>query len=163
MKARILIVLAAVALFALPSFAQFYEEPRAVQEADGGGGGGGGWWGSSTYQNGEYLDNPCTASLDWVWVDYSASVSMAGEQLTSGEERVLFDESTTLGGGTYAASGASQSEVAAMQSYSLRQYHKVNTPDDFHVVTVITFDPASRTSTITRETACGNGMPDSIE
>ena len=158
MRARILLVLVAVALFAVPTFAQF-TEPRMDRVDDGGGGD---WSGSSTYQNGDYLDNPCTAWLDWVWVSYSADVYMAGEKLTSGEEQVLFDEYTSMGG-AYAASGSSQSEVAAMQSYSLRQYHKVNTPDNFHVVTVITFDPASRTSSITRETACGNGMPDSIE
>ncbi len=160
MNTRSWFLLALLALFAMPVLAQL--SPRQPLR-DGGEEVEGGWSGSSSYENGEYLDNPCTGWLDWVWVDYSASVYMAGEPLTSGEERVLFDEYTTLGGGTYAASGASQADVAAMQPYSLRQYHKDNTPDNFHVVTVIAFDPASRTSTITRETACGNGMPDSIE
>ena len=160
MKARILLVLVAVALFAVPAFAQMDVQPQEFSPDNGSSSGG--WSGSSSYQNGDYLDNPCTAWLDWVWVDYSASVSMAGEQLNSGEEQVRFHEYTSMGG-AYAASGTSQSEVAAMQSYSLRQYHKVNTPDNFHVVTVITFHPASRTSSITRETACGNGLPDSTE
>ena len=160
MNTRSWCLLALLALFTVPALAQL--SPRQVlrddtTEVEGG------WSGSSSYESGEYMDNPCTATSDWVWVSYAASVYYDGWQTDSGEEPVLFDESTTLSGGTYAASGTSQSEVAAYQTYSLRQYHKVNTPDDFHVVTVITFDPGTRQSTISRETACGNGTPDSIE
>ena len=165
MKITIAITFVALALFALPALAQsdgcgdeFYAEVRICGE-----GGGGGWSDSTAYSNGEYMDNPCTAAADWVWVDYSASVDLYGWQTDTGQEPVLFDELTTLGGGTYAASGTSQSEVAAAQAYSLRKYHKVNTPDDFHVVTVIDFNPATRQTTITRETACGNGLPESAQ
>ena len=156
MKARILIVLVAVTLFAVPSFAQRFYDDREITADDGS------FSDSSSYQNGGYLDNPCTATVDWVWVDYSASVYYEGWQTDTGQAPVFFDETTSMGG-AYATYGSSQAEVAAQQPYSLRQYHKVNTPDNFHVVTVITYDPASRGTTITRETACGNGMPDSIE
>ena len=155
MKTRILLVLAAVAWFAVPSFAQKVYDMRPV--------GDGSWTDTASYEAGEYMDNPCTAVVDWVWVSYTADVYLQGWKTSTGAEPVRFDESTTVGGGTYAAAGTSRSEVAAQQPYSLRKYHKVNTPDNFHVVTVITFDPASRDTTITRETACGNGMPDSIE
>ena len=160
MNTRSWFLLALLALFAMPALAQL--SPRQPLR-DGGEEVDGGWSGSSSYENGEYMDNPCTPTVDWVWVSYAASVYFEGWQTDSGQEPVLFDESTTLSGGTYAASGTSQSEVAAYQTYSLRKYHKVNTPDDFHVVTVITFNPGTRQSTITRETACGNGMPESVE
>ena len=168
MKITIAITIAAVALFALPAFAQSdgCGDPFNVEVpicGENGGGGAGGWSDSTSYSDGQYLDNPCTATVDWVWVNYSASVALNGWQTDSGQEPVFFDESTTLGGGTYAAAGTSQSEVAAEQAYSLRKYHKVNTPDDFHVVTVIDFDPATRYTTITRETACGNGLPESAQ
>jgi hypothetical protein len=39
----------------------------------------------------------------------------------------------------------------------------MNTPDQFHVITVVTFDPASQTTTLSLDSACGNGMPDSLQ
>ena len=155
MKTGIWLVLAVVTLFAVPSFAQRHSFDHGIVIE-------GGWSETASYQNGEYMDNPCTATVDWVWVEYSASVDYNGWKTDTGQEPVRFHESTTMTG-AYATAGTSHSEVAAQQTYSLRQYHKVNTPDNFHVVTVITFDPAVRDATITRETACGNGMPDSIQ
>ena len=49
------------------------------------------------------------------------------------------------------------------QPFTLRKYHKVNTADAFHVVTVIDYDPASNQAYVSTETACGNGMPDSAQ
>lgn len=156
MKTTKWILFVAVALMAVPSFAQYeklreYEEQPDVM-----------WSDVDTYSSGEYMDNPCTAEQDLVWVEYSMDVYQQGASSDSGEDRVLFDEYTNMSG-AYAASGSSQSDVASWNPYSLRKYHKVNTPDDFHLVTVVTFDPAMRETTISRETACGNGMPDSAQ
>ena len=159
MNARIAIFFAAVALFAVPSFAQMDVYPREVSTEDGGGGG---WSDSGTYSLGEYVDNPCTALQDWVWVTYDVSLYQEGELLGS-SERVLFAESTTVSG-DYSAAGSSESDVVyKQQPYTLRKYYKVNTWDDFHLVTVIDFDPATNYTTVTKETACGNGMPDSAQ
>ena len=154
MKLRLWILLAIVALCAVPAFGQFYYGRELSED------GGGGWAGSSTYDKGQYLDNPCTAVQDWVWVNYQAYVD--GAQAEAGLDRYVFDERTTLAG-AYAAAGTSSSDVEYWQQVSLRQYHKVNTPDNFHVVTVITFNPATKTPVLTVETACGDGSPDSKE
>ena len=154
MKIRISVLLVAVALFAIPSYAQ-YQELRPI-EVDGGGG----WYGESSYSNGQSLDNPCTAAYDPLYVDYSAYVQ--GAQLEAGIDRYLFNESTTVGGG-YSASGASESDVGYSAAFAVRKYHKVNTLDNFHVVTVINFDPGSQYTWVSVETACGNGMPDSAQ
>jgi hypothetical protein len=153
---RIILLFIAVAAFAVPMVAQSeYQLMRPIEDVDSGG-----WEGDTSYSQGQYLQNPCTAVDDWVWVNYAAYV--AGAQKDAGVDRYLFDESTTVGGG-YAASGASQADVAYGASLALRQYHKVNTPDNFHVVTVVNFDPGSKSTWVTVETACGNGMPDSLE
>ena len=155
MKIRISILLFAMAMLAVPSYAQFYMEERLDPE-----GGGGGWSGESAYSNGQYLDNPCTDVQDWVWVDYSAYVQ--GAQETAGIDQYFFNESTTMGG-MYAASGASEFDVGYSAEFAVRKYHKVNTPDNFHVVTVVNFNPGSKYTWVTVETACGNGMPDSAQ
>ena len=159
MKTRIWILCAVLAAFAVPSFAQ-YNDRQLLREVDENDGGGGGWYGVSTYRQGRYLENPCTPVQDLVWVDYSAYLE--GEQQTAGFDRYLFDESTTMGG-MYAASGTAQSDVTYHSPLAIRNYYKVNTSDDFHVVTVINFDPASQYTSLTVETACGDGSPDSKE
>lgn len=158
MQTRIWLLCAVLAAFAVPAFGQIYDQQllREVDEADGGGG----WSGTSTYSEGQYLDNPCTAVYDSVWVDYSAYVQ--GEQMLAGFDRYLFDESTTVGG-MYSASGTAQADVTYPSPLSIRNYYKVNTADNFHVVTVINFDPASQYTSMTVETACGDGSPSSTE
>lgn len=158
MKTRIWMLCAVLAVFAVPTFAQMsnYQMLREVDTEDGGGG----WTGTSTFRQGRYLDNPCTAVQDLVWVDYSAYVE--GAQKAAGIDRYLFDESTTVGG-LYAASGSAQSDVGYAAPFSVRNYYKVNTSDMFHVVTVVNFDPASQYTSLTVETACGDGSPDSKE
>jgi len=121
---------------------------------------GGGWYGDSSYQEGQYMDNPCTAIQDWVWVNYSTYAS--GLQTEAGIDRYQLSENTSMSG-TYAASGAASADVAYSQMFSQRMYHKVNTPDDFHVVTVITFNPGTKAMTLSLETACGNCLPDSAQ
>lgn len=153
MNKRIWILFVALAVLTVPAFGQFHQIREIDNEESPGG-----WSGVSTVSNGNYLDNPCTATQDWVWVDYSAWVE--GTQAAAGVDRYLFDESTSMNG-MYAAKGGSQTDVAYAEPVELRQYHKVNTSDNFHVVTVINFDPASRSTYVTMETACGNGMPDS--
>ena len=154
MKLRLWILLI-VAVSAIPAFGQ-YQQIREINAEDGGGG----WSGTSTMNNGQYLDNPCTAAYDWVWVDYQAYVD--GAQAEAGLDRYLFEETTNMAG-SYKASGTSVSDVDYSQEVSLRKYHKVNTPDNFHVVTVITFNPATKAPTLSLETACGDGSPDSKE
>ncbi|HYC88188.1 MAG TPA: hypothetical protein VEO54_03180 [Thermoanaerobaculia bacterium] len=158
MKTRIWLLCVVLAAFAVPSFAQFSDRQilREVDENDGGGG----WSGSSSYEQGQYMDNPCTAIQDWVWVNYSAYATAA--QQAAGANDYLVDENTNVGG-MYAASGSTQADVGYGGSFSIRSYHKVNTSDAFHVVTVVTVYPASKSSSVTVETACGNGMPDSRE
>jgi hypothetical protein len=157
MKLRLWLLLVVVALFAVPSFAQLqYQQLRSIDSDPDTGG----WSGVSSSRTGMYLDNPCTAVQDLVYVDYSAYVE--GLQTEQGGDRFVFDESTTVSG-SYSASGTSQSDVGYLPPYSLRKYYKVNTYDDFHVVTVINFDPSYKTTNVTVETACGNGMPDSKE
>ena len=65
--------------------------------------------------------------------------------------------------GTYATTGSGSADVGYSQAFSQRMYHKVNTTDNFHVVTVINFNPATKTMSLSLETACGNGLPDSAE
>jgi hypothetical protein len=155
MNKRLWILLAAVALCSIPMFGQsMFQELRPIDETDYG------WSGSADYNDGQYMDNPCTAVQDWVWVNYSAYVQ--GAQTAAGVDRYLFDESTTMGG-AYAASGNSFTDVGYTNTVSMRQYHKVNTPDNFHVVTVVTFDPASQWTTLSVETACGDGSPSSTQ
>jgi hypothetical protein len=158
MNKRLWLLLVAVALFAVPMLAQQEIQPERVPddsptvEV--------GWYGIDSYSTGQYMDNPCTAIQDWVWVDYSAYVE--GQQPMKGMDTYLFDESTQMAG-MYAASGASSSNIDYSAPVSLRQYYKVNTSDNFHVVTVITFDPVYQSTTLTVETACGDGSPDSKE
>lgn len=154
MKLRLWILLVLLAVCAMPAFGQ-YQVNEVIGSDDGGG-----WSGSSAYEQGQYLDNPCTAVQDWMWVNYQAYVD--GEQTEAGVNRYLFDESTTLAG-AYAAKGSSSDDVEYWQQVSLRKYHKVNTPDNFHVVTVITFNPATKAPVLSVETACGDGSPDSKE
>lgn len=153
MKTRMWMLFVLAALSAVPSFAQIqprriYEEP--VQEDA--------WSGSSTYSTGKHLDNPCTMVQDLYWVDYAAYAE--GAQVEAGVSRWVFTEDTTMGG-AYAASGTSSADVGYAGAFSVRKYHKVNTSDAFHIVTVINFNPATKITTLTLETACGNGMPDS--
>ena len=157
MKTRIWLLCAILAAAALPSFAQYTSRQllRDTEETDGGG-----WSGTTTYKQGRYLENPCTAVQDLVWVDYSAFLE--GQQAMAGFDRYIFDESTTVGG-LYSASGSAQADVTYSSPVSIRNYYKVNTNDNFHVVTVINFDPASQYTSLTVETACGDGTPGSVE
>jgi hypothetical protein len=167
MKNKLWILLILVAACAVPTFAQT-AEPSI--DDDGGvtqnqmcidcDNGGGGWAGSSTYDQGQYMDNPCTSWQDWVWVNYAAYAS--GLQPTSGVNRYQLSENTSMSG-TYATSGAGSSDVGYGAAFTNRMYHKVNTPDNFHVVTTLTFNPATKALTVGVETACGNGMPDSAQ
>jgi hypothetical protein len=154
MKIRIGLLLVVTALFAVPSFAQRYYLDDQINPNDGA------WSDSASYEQGQYMDNPCTSIQDWVWVNYSAYAQAA--QKAAGTDDYLVDESTTMGG-MYKASGSSQSDVGYARAFTTRYYHKVDTPDAFHVVTVITVDPTSKYTTLAVETACGNGMPDSKE
>jgi hypothetical protein len=165
MKNKIWMLLVIVAVCAVPAFGA--AGPQRDEEAtsslrclDCDPYGGGGWSGDTTYQEGQYLDNPCTSIQDWVWVNYSTYAS--GLQTAAGVDRYQLSENTSMSG-TYATSGSGSADVAYAQMFSQRMYHKVNTPDNFHVVTVITFNPATKVMTLSLETACGNGMPDSIE
>ena len=164
MKNRIWLLLILVAVCAVPAFGQ--SRPGAgdvtTQQMciDCEPSGGGGWSGGTSYQQGQYMDNPCTPIQDWVWVNYSTYAS--GLQTAAGVDRYQLSENTSMSG-TYATSGAGSADVAYAQTFSQRMYHKVNTPDNFHVVTVITFAPATKTMTLALETACGNGLPDSPE
>jgi hypothetical protein len=167
MKNRIWILLIIVAACAVPTFGQTakpaYDEGGVTANQmciDCDPGGGGGWSGSSTYDEGQYMDNPCTAVLDRVWVTYATFAS--GMQTDAGVDRYQISENTSMSG-TYATSGAASSDVGYGATFSQRMYHKVNTPDNFHVVTVVTFNPATKSFTLGVETACGNGMPDSAQ
>ena len=154
MKTRTLLMFVALAVFALPSFAQFESEPTIMPVEED----------SGAYDLGTYMENPCTAGDDWVLVDYDVYLYQA---FYDDSGRYLFDEDTAMTGSdgqtTYAAAGSTQSDVGYTAPFTLRKYHKVNTSDNFHVVTVIDFDPSSRWTSLSVETACGNGMPDSAE
>ncbi len=153
---KIWILLAALAIIAVPSFGQNYQLQREITAEDGGGGG---WYDVAYADSGQYVDNPCTATADWVLVSYSMYVE--GEQFMAGVDRYQFDESTTISG-TYSGSGSSSSDVAYAQPVEMRYYTKMNNVDNFHVITVVSFDPASQTTTLSLDSACGNGMPDSL-
>lgn len=166
MKNRLWILLIMVTACAVPTFGQTAEaanddegvptqEMRCLDCE-----GSDGWSGTSSYDEGLYLDNPCTAVQDWVWVSYTAYAK--GVQTAAGVERYQLSENTSMSGG-YATSGAGSSDVGYGATFSQRMYHKVNTPDDFHVVTVVTMNPATKAMTLSVETACGNGRPDSKE
>ncbi|HYK02221.1 MAG TPA: hypothetical protein VE974_10725 [Thermoanaerobaculia bacterium] len=159
MKTRILILLVAVASLAVPSFAQstsrqFYmDEP--IQD------GGGAWSGAYDYGTSLYLDNPCTAVQDWVYVNYSVYLEQEGIKLATSDRYKLAE--TMSMAGSYSASGTSNADITYTgKAFSTRQYHKVtSTNDNFHVVTVIDVDPSTQQTTLSIETACGTGLPDS--
>ena len=155
MKIRILILLTAVAVLAVPSFAGTYT-PREINDTDTGA-----YSGSYDYGTTVPLDNPCTAVQDLYYVNYSVMLEQEGVQV-SGTDRYKLAETMSLAG-SYSASGTSTADVTYTgKAFTTRQYHKVtSTNDDFHVVTVITVDPATQQTTLSLETACGNGMPDS--
>ena len=160
MKIRISILLVVMAVFAIPSFAQ--HDHQLIQIDDGSGGGGGGWSDSYSYQNGAYFDNPCTATADWGWYTYNLSVQQEGKEETAKLD-LLFNEQTTIGG-SYSVADTSQSDVTySEQPLEIRQYRRANWYDNFHLVTVMRFDPATRQTTLSMEAVCSNGMPDSIE
>lgn len=149
MKIRIWILFVVVAVFSLPAFAQrYYYEDVISPDTQG-----------ASYDLDRYMDNPCTATYDPVWVDYNVYLEQA---YSDANDRFRFDEMTSVGG-TYKAAGSTTSDVGYTQPFTLRKYHKVNTSDNFHVVTVINFYPASRYTDVTVETACGDGSPDSKE
>jgi len=157
-------ILLIVAVCAVPAFGQVQledEGPVTDQRCiDCDLSGGDVWSGSSSYDNGQYMDNPCTAVQDWVWINYSAYAN--GAQTQAGVDRYQLNESTSMSG-SYSASGSASADVAYAAAFSQRMYHKVNTPDNFHIVTVINFYPSTKTMSLSYETACGNGMPDSAQ
>ena len=157
-KIWMLLIIVAVAVCAVPAFGDARSLTTHQRCIDCEPEGGLGWYGDSSYQEGQYMDNPCSAMQDWVWVNYSTYAS--GLQTQAGVDRYQLSENTSMSG-TYATSGAGNADVAYAQTFSQRMYHKVNTPDNFHVVTVITFNPATKAMTLSLETACGNGLPDS--
>lgn len=151
MNFRTWILLLAVTILSVPAFAQRYFEEREILQDDGGG--------SYSYDLDNYLDNPCTYYYDQVWVDYNVLLEQA---VAESNNRVIFDEMTQMAGG-YSATGRTTSDVTYAAPFTLRKYHKVNTGDMFHVVTVIDYYPSTKTSNVYIETACGNGMPDSAQ
>jgi hypothetical protein len=158
MNNRILFLLIVMTAMAVPAFAQV--DHAQLREVDDGTGGSGGWYDVTYYGNGEYFDDPCTATIDWTWVSYDLYVQ--GEQKAAGFDRYLFDESTTVGGG-YSASGTSFTDVTYAQPVEMRHYRKVNTYTNMHIVTVVRYDPALQYQTVHLETACGDGSPDSLQ
>jgi hypothetical protein len=160
MKIRISILLVVMAVFAIPSFAQSnYEMLREVdQPAEDGGGG---WSGTYTYENGSYFDNPCTATVDWAWYTYDLSVDQEGKEALSSLD-LLFNEQTTIGG-SYSVADSSLSDVTYKEPLEIRQYRRANWYDNFHLVTVMRFDPATRQTTLSMEAVCSDGTPNAIE
>lgn len=155
MKVGSFICLVAVAVLAVPSFAAVPRLGGTPDTTDV-------WSETDSYDLDTYMDNPCTAVFDSVWVDYTVDLTKKGQTTSSGE-RVSFNERTIMSGTFYAASGATISDVTYSERFTIRKYHKVNTSDQFHVVTVIDFDPAKRRTTVSVEKACGDGLPDSAE
>ena len=161
MKLRITLLLVALAVFAIPTFAQSnYQQLREIDRpADEGGGS---WSGTYSYENGSYFDNPCTATVDWAWYTYDLSVDQEGEKAATSLD-LLFNEQTTIGG-TYSIAESSQSDVTYKeQALEIRKYRRANWYDNFHLVTVMRFDPATKQTTLSMEAVCSNGMPDAIE
>jgi hypothetical protein len=162
MKIRISILLVVMAVFAVPSFAQY--DDREIMYDDGGideGGGGGGWVDTYSYQNGSYFDNPCTTTADWAWYTYDLSLEQEGKEALSNLD-LLFNEQTTIGG-SYSVADTSQSDVTYKEPLEIRQYRRANWYDNFHLVTVMRFDPATRQTTLSMEAVCSDGTPNAIE
>lgn len=159
MKTRTWILFVVLAVFAVPMFAQQYATQPYLQPEESYPG---------SYELAMVMDNPCTAEVDWIDVDYNVDIY---QQLwkTNGTNRVQLEENMAMDGrnqygyATYAY-GWSKSDVAyGSQVFEDRKYHKVNTPDQFHVVTVIQVDPVTGEMKVSVETACGDGSPDSKE
>ena len=151
-------ILVVATMLSVPALGQEYLQMEEFSGEDTSSSGG--WSGVSTYNNGQYVDNPCTATYDPVWV--SLDVWVEGTQLLAGYDRYVFDESTTASG-SYSAYGASQSDLTYPQAVTMRQYKKMNTYDQFHLVTVVNFDPYTRGISTSIETACGDGTPGSLQ
>ena len=152
MNIKATILIAALALLALPAIAdERFPEPHVmimpVEES---------------YSLGTYMDNPCTAYEDYVLVDYN--VHLYHEEMQSGSsQRFYLDDTTNMGSSQYAAYGSVANDVAYSIPFTVRNYYKVNTYDNFHVVTVIDFDPSTRSTSVSVETACGDGTPGSAQ
>ena len=143
-----------MAVFALPCFAQYEQELTYEPETV--------WVESASYQDGAYFDNPCTATVDWAWYTYDLNVQQEGKEMVGGLD-LLFDEQTTISG-SYSVAGSSQSDVTyGEEPLEIRKYRRANAYDQFHLVTVMRFDPITRETTLSMEAVCGNGMPDSLE
>jgi hypothetical protein len=155
MKIRIMLVIVVAAFLAAPSFAALITPREPVEQPVEA------YSGDYDYGTGAYLDNPCTTVQDWYYVNYNAYVTQTGTKLAA-SDRYRITETTSLAG-SYSASGTGDADITYTgKAFSTREYHKVtSTTDMFHIVTVINVDPATQQTTITFETACGNGMPDS--
>jgi hypothetical protein len=161
MKTRNWILFVALAVFAVPTFAQQYATQPYIEPDV--------YYGGEAYAVAMVMDNPCTAETDWIDVDYNVDIYQQLWQTSNGTNRVQLEENMAMDGrnqygyATYAY-GWSKSDIAyGSQPVEDRKYHKVNTPDQFHVVTVIQVDPVTGEMKVSVETACGDGSPDSKE
>lgn len=120
------------------------------------------------------LDNPCTTKIEAISFTGKAQLYQEVWLMPGDKTRIVLDESTTLQGTdtaivfgepspTYVASDSSQLDIEFFPgSATILNYKKVNntaTPDDFHVVLNLDFDPASLRLTPSLTTACDDGSP----
>jgi hypothetical protein len=120
------------------------------------------------------LDNPCTTRIEAI--SFTGKTQMHQEVwLMSGDKpRLVVDESTTLQGtdtavlfgeasATYVASSANSLDIEFFPgAATIMNFKKVNntaSPDDFHVVLTLDFDPLSLKLLPSLTAACNDGSP----
>jgi hypothetical protein len=119
------------------------------------------------------MDNPCTAEPETIVFQGSTKLMQRVWLLPSGNLRLQISEQTALEGFNsaapllgptvkYVVSGDSENDLEFEPlAFSLLKFKKVNggSPDEFHSVLVLDFDPQNLKLNLSLEPACDNGMP----
>jgi hypothetical protein len=120
------------------------------------------------------LDNPCTAAVEAISFTGKTQMHQEVWLMPGDKPRIVLDESTTLQGtdtavlfgeasATYVASSSNSLDLEFFPGpATLMNFKKVNntaSPDDFHVILTLDFDPLSLKLTPSLAVACNDGSP----
>ena len=120
------------------------------------------------------LDNPCTTKLEAIAFTGKTLLYQEVWLMPGDKPRIVLNESTTLQGtdtavlfgepsATYVASATNELDIEFFPgAATIMNFKKVNntaSPDDFHVVLTLDFDPASLRLTPSLATSCDDGSP----
>jgi len=119
----------------------------------------------TTSFSGTTLDNPCTAVPEAISVDGNMQLTTYVGTMADGRSRVWLTETTAIqgtdavGNVTYASGSSTDDVTYGPGPFTLLKYKKMNTPDQFHAVFVMDFNPVTGEFTVTLQADCSNGLP----